>query len=173
MSVFDLGAHRRLNSAVLLTSHPHFLFWCLSLLWQLMVIFFSLNWAIWSYYKGSYSRCCHITPTWVHLYMFMSSTVLMAIKENIAQCRKHSNKKQRWLYNWANRFSSSMDRSLIKSTDLRCVGAAHFPLFTPVKTATRPSATACQALKHLFEPSHVTRAWRKRSNLLYKLKPGH
>lgn len=29
-------------------------------------------------------------------------------------------------------------------------GSAHFPLFTPVKTAIRPSATVCQALKHLF-----------------------
>lgn len=40
-----------------------------------------------------------------------------------------------------------MDRSLIKSADLGCVGSTHFPLFTPVKTAIRPSATMCQ---HLF-----------------------
>lgn len=44
-----------------------------------------------------------------------------------------------------------MDRSLIKSADLECVGLASFPLFMPVKTAIRPSATMCQALKRLYQ----------------------
>lgn len=53
------------------------------------------------------------------------------------------------------------------------MGSAHFPLFTPVKTAIRPSATMCQALKHLFQvlACHASSEEEMKYSIKFEVRP--